>query len=66
VLDLLRIVEHFAIEWDDLPVLIPDRSQYRILIAAGNVGARFAVIGQLAPAETVELVQLDIDSESTW
>ena len=66
VLDLLRIVERFAIGWDDLPRLFSDRPQYRILIAAGNVVARFAVIGQLAPDGAVELVQLDIDSESTW
>ena len=66
VLDLLRIVERFAIGWNDLPRLFPDRPRYRILIAAGNVVARFAVIGQLAPDEAVELVQLDIDTESTW
>ena len=66
VLDLLRIVDRFAIGWDELPRLFPDRPQYRILIAAGNVVARFAVIGQLAPDEAVELVQLDIDTESTW
>ena len=66
VLDLLRIVERFAVGWDDLPRLFSDRPQYRILIAAGNVVARFAVIGQLAPDGAVELVQLDIDSESTW
>lgn len=66
VLDLLRIVERFAVGWDDLPRLFSDRPQYRILIAAGNVVARFAVIGQLAPDEAVELVQLDIDTESTW
>ena len=48
------------------PRLFSDRPQYRILIAAGNVVARFAVIGQLAPDGAVELVQLDIDSESTW
>jgi hypothetical protein len=66
VLDLLRIVERFAVEWDDLPELIPGRSQYRILIAAGNVVARFAVVGQLAPDGAVELVQLDIDTDSTW
>ena len=66
VLDLLRIVERFAVGWDDLPRLFSDRPQYRILIAAGNVVARFAVIGQLAPDGAVELVQLDIDTESTW
>jgi hypothetical protein len=66
VLDLSRIVERFAVGWDDLPRLFSDRPQYRILIAAGNVVARFAVIGQLAPDGAVELVQLDIDTESTW
>jgi hypothetical protein len=66
VLDLLRIVERFAVGWDDLPRLFSDRPQYRILIAAGNVVARFAVIGQLAPDGAGELVQLDIDTESTW
>ena len=66
VLDLLRIVERFAVGWDDLPTLFSDRPQYRILIAAGNVVARFAVIGQMAPDGAVELVQLDIDTESTW
>ena len=45
VLDLLRIVERFAIGWNDLPRLFPDRPQYRILIAAGNVVARLAVVG---------------------
>ena len=45
VLDLLRIVERFAIGWNDLPRLFPDRPRYRILIAAGNVVARLAVVG---------------------
>lgn len=65
VLDLLRIVEHFAVGWDGLPELIPCRSQYRILMASGNVVARFAVVGQLAPDEAIELVQLDIDTDSS-
>ena len=66
MLDLLRIVERFAVDCDDLPRKIPGRSQYRILIAVGNVVARFAVVGQLAPDGTVELLQLDIDTESMW
>jgi hypothetical protein len=66
VLDLLRIVERFAVGWDDLPRLFSDMPQYRIPIAAGNVVARFAVVGPLAPDGAVELVQLDIDTESTW
>jgi len=66
VFDLFRIIETFATQFDDLPVLIPGRTDYRILITVGIVVPRFAVIGQLAADGAVELVQLDIDTESTW
>ena len=62
VLDLLRVIEEFATGWDGLPELIPETPRYRILMASGNVVARFAVIGQLALDGAVELVQLDIDT----
>ena len=39
---------------------------YRVLIGTGVIVARFAVIGQLAADGAVELVQLDIDTESQW
>ncbi len=57
--DLFRIIERFADEWDTLPELIPGRPDYRILIGTGIVVSRFAVIGQLANDDAVELVQLD-------
>ena len=60
-LELLRIVDWFATGFDELPELIPGRSDYRILIAAGVLVPRFAVVGQLAPDGAVELVQLDLD-----
>ena len=66
VLDLLRIVDEFATRWDDLPELIPGRADYRILLATGNVVARFAMIAQLAQDGAVELVQLDLDAEVGW
>lgn len=66
VFDLFRIVEVLATEFDDLPALIPGRLAYRILIGVGVVVARFAVIGQLAGGRAVDLVQLDIDTESSW
>jgi hypothetical protein len=42
----------------------PGRADYRVVI--GVVVARFAVIGQLAHDGAVELVQLDIDTASSW
>jgi hypothetical protein len=62
-LELLRIVERFAIGFDELPELIPGRSDYRILVATGVLVSRFAVVGQLAPDGAVELIQLDLDLE---
>jgi hypothetical protein len=49
VFELLRIVERFAVGFDDLPRLFPDRDDYRILITAGVLMPRFSVVGQLAP-----------------
>lgn len=66
VFELLRIVERFAVGFDELPPLIPGRDDYRILIAAGSLVTAFSVIGQLAPDGAVELVQLDIDTGSPW
>jgi hypothetical protein len=65
VFELLRIIERFAIGFDDLPRLIPGRDDYRILIATGGA-PRFAVVGQLAPDGAVELVQLEIELEADW
>ncbi len=61
VFELLRIVERFAVGFDDLPALIETRDEYRIPIASGVLVPGFAVVGQLAPDGAVELVQLDID-----
>ena len=64
--ELLRIVDRFAEDFDQLPELIPDRSDYRILYAVGLLVPRFFVIGQLAPDGEVELVRLSIDLEASW
>ncbi len=44
--------------------LIPGRPDYRILIAAGLLVPRFAVIGQLASDGAVELVRVRLDLEA--
>jgi hypothetical protein len=64
--ELLAVVERFAVGFDHLPELIPGRRGYRIMITAGSLVPRYAVVGQLAPDGAVELVQLDLDLESGW
>jgi len=61
VFELLRIVDRFATNFEDLPELIPGRSDYRVLLSTGMLVHAFAVVGQLAPDGAAELVQLDID-----
>jgi hypothetical protein len=66
VFELIRIVDRFAVEFDDLPRLIAGRDDYRILVMSGALLAGFSVIGQLAADGAVELVQLDLDTELDW
>jgi len=66
VFELIRIVDRFAVEFDSLPRLIPERNDYRVLVTSGTLVAGFSVIGQLATDGAVELVQLDIDTELDW
>jgi hypothetical protein len=34
-IELLRVVDRFAVQFDDLPELIPGRSDYRVLLTSG-------------------------------
>ena len=42
---MLRIVDLFAEEFDSLPALLPDREDYRVLIAAGTLVRALTVVG---------------------
>lgn len=64
VFELLRIVEVFAARFDQLPELIPGRPHYRLLIGAGLLVPRFAVVGQLAADGAIELVELELDLDA--
>ena len=66
VFELLRIVDRFAVGFDDLPELIAGRPEYRLLVVAGTLVPVISVVGQLAPDGAVELVQLDIDLDIPW
>lgn len=64
--ELIRIVDRFAIDFDALPRVFAERSDYRVLVMSGTLVPGFSVVGQLAPDDAVELVQLDIDLELDW
>ncbi|CAN5693739.1 hypothetical protein BH24ACT5_BH24ACT5_14950 [soil metagenome] len=64
--ELLDIVEKFAIDFDDLPALIPGRDDYRILISIGRIVRAYAVVGQVSADGAVELVSLDLDTDQNW
>ncbi len=59
--ELLHIVERFATGFDDLPELVPGRSDYRVLISTGVLVSAYSVVGQLRPDGAVELLTLDVD-----
>lgn len=60
--DLPNAVERFATEWDSLPAFIAGRPEYRLLIAAGEIVAVYAIEAQLASDGAVELVTISIDN----
>ncbi len=61
VVDLLPMVEVFARRFDELPEHIPGRPDYRVLISAGLLARAVAVVGQLNPDDTNELVIIRIE-----
>ena len=48
-------------QFDDLPDLIPGRSDYRVLLTSGLVVRALNVVGQLASDGAIELVSIVID-----
>ena len=60
-MELLRIADRFAERFDELPELIPGRSDYRVLLISGVLVRALNVVGQLTADGTVELVSIDID-----
>ena len=64
--ELVDIIERFATGFDDLPPLIPERNDYRVLMSTGPLVRIYSVIGQLRPDGAVELIALDIDLGTDW
>jgi hypothetical protein len=60
--DLLDIVEAFAQLWDQLPMPIGGRPDYRDLIVTGRLVFAVSVRGQLSPLDgAIELVDISLD-----
>lgn len=60
-IDLLPIVDVFATRFDALPDAVPGRPDYKMLITAGTLVRGAAVIGQLRPDGSVELLHIRLD-----
>jgi hypothetical protein len=60
--ELPHILWIFAMHWDVLAPLIPERLDYRTFLGAGSLVHAIAVEAQLAPDGAVELVRLRIDT----
>lgn len=58
---LAGILRRFATDWDQLPMPIPGRADYRVLIGySAHLGA-YAVEGQMAWDGIIELTSLTVD-----
>lgn len=60
-LDLLEIVDRFAVGFFKLPPLIPDRPDHRVLVLTGMLVRGLTVVGQRTSDGAVELISLEID-----
>ncbi len=64
VIDLPPVVDEFAENFDALPMVYPDRPDYRIVIVSGVLVAAAVVIGQLAADGSVVLLSIEI--QHSW
>jgi hypothetical protein len=60
VVDLIDVLDKIATRFDDLP-LLGDDFDVRVLVAAGMLVPRFAVVARLDPDDTIALIALEID-----
>lgn len=65
-IDLLPIVDAFAAGFDDLPEVLPGRSDYRLLVSSGVLVRGVAVIGHVSSDAAIELVYIKLDLETLW
>ena len=61
LIDLPPIADRFATRFDELPMPVPDRSDYRAVIAAAVLVSRVLVVGHLEADGTVVLLTIDFE-----
>ena len=60
--ELLEIVDAFARHWDQLPMPIAGRADYRDLILTTRLVPHVVVRGQVSPADGgIELIDIELD-----
>jgi hypothetical protein len=60
VMDLPPVVDEFAVNFDVLPMVYPDRPDYRVVIIGGVLVATAVVIGQLVADDNIVLLGIEI------
>jgi hypothetical protein len=65
-IDLLPIVDTFAMRFEELPEAVAGREDYRLLISAGLLVRGVSVIGQRVADGSVELLQIHLDLDTEW
>ena len=65
-IDMLEIVEWFAMHFNSIPPLIDGRTDYRVLVKSGLLVRGIEVIGVETPDGDVELVGLELDMSMNW
>ncbi len=60
------IEDDFALRFEELPEVIPDRSDYRQVITSGRLVAGIAIVGQLTADGSVLLLGVELDLGPSW
>ena len=63
LIDLPPIAEEFAENFEALPTMYVDRTDYRYLVSTGRLIAAALIVGQLMHDGTIALVSIEIDIE---
>jgi hypothetical protein len=58
-----RIVEEFATQWESLPMRYQGHPGYRLLVQRGSLVFAHSTVGRLTSEDSIELISVRIDLE---
>lgn len=64
--ELIEIVDEFATGFDQLPLIVEGRDDYRQLVKTGLLLRGISVTAQRVPDGAIELLRLDLDLSMEW